>query len=262
MTMTMVASIKKIVKQGTRSGALLLFLFGVFFLGGGIEKVNANFAPFTLLLQCPVNGPCTQAANIGGSISIDSSTYFAGQAITVSAELISDDAPVGPDCPAVTVSINNSFSNPIPLFDGSGFPCVGVGMLPAGVTGSVVLTAPTTPGNYVLHWNVNKQSYASPSFFSPIPFTVVAPAVGTVNVSANIPGANWTISGPANFSGSGTTGNFTGRPIGLYTITWGAVSGFTTPMSSSQTLVSNGGPITFTGTYTAITPPSVQLNFQ
>ena len=79
------------------------------------------------------------------------------------------------------------------------------------------------------------------------------PTTGTVNVSSNIPGASWTITGPATLSGSGLSDSYTSKPTGTYTITWGTVNGFTPP-SSSQTLTT-GGTITFTGTY-----PSVSIN--
>ncbi len=72
---------------------------------------------------------------------------------------------------------------------------------------------------------------------------------GTVAVSSNI-AASWTITGPATISGSGTAQTSLTQPIGTYTITWGAVSGYTTPASSSLTLV-NGGTISFNGIYTS-----------
>lgn len=74
-----------------------------------------------------------------------------------------------------------------------------------------------------------------------------AKLLGTISVSSNI-AASWTITGPATISGSGTTQTSLNQPIGTYTITWGAVSGYTTPASSSLTLV-NGGTIGFSGMY-------------
>ncbi|MBI4363474.1 MAG: four helix bundle protein, partial [Candidatus Doudnabacteria bacterium] len=78
------------------------------------------------------------------------------------------------------------------------------------------------------------------------------PAIGTINVSSNI-AASWTISGPANFSGSGTSGSYPNAAVGNYTITAQAVSGYSGPTispSSSQTLTS-GSTITFSLNYTA-----------
>jgi len=80
---------------------------------------------------------------------------------------------------------------------------------------------------------------------------VAIPTVGTVNVSSNI-SSSWTIAGPAALSGSGTSANYTSKPTGSYTITWGDVSGYTKPTSSSLPLAA-GGIINFNGNYTACT---------
>lgn len=86
------------------------------------------------------------------------------------------------------------------------------------------------------------------------------PTVGTVNVSSNIAGASWTVTGPATLTGSGTSASYTNRPTGAYTITWNPVAGYTTPASSSQTLMS-GGTIAFSGNYTASSPFMSNANF-
>lgn len=74
--------------------------------------------------------------------------------------------------------------------------------------------------------------------------------VGTINVTTNNATATFALTGPATYSGSGTSWMQNDAPIGDYTITYGAISGYDTPASATQTLVS-GGTITFTGTYTA-----------
>ncbi|HEX8994331.1 MAG TPA: hypothetical protein VF803_03705, partial [Candidatus Paceibacterota bacterium] len=81
-------------------------------------------------------------------------------------------------------------------------------------------------------------------------------ALGTVSVTQNLPGT-YIITGPVTLSGSasGTT-NYTNQPAGTYTITWGAISGYTTPASQTYSIVSNGATISFTGTYTANTCPN------
>ena len=78
------------------------------------------------------------------------------------------------------------------------------------------------------------------------------PFSGDVNVTANIPSASWTITSPSVIVGSGTSQNTPASPAGTYTITWGAVSGYTKPASQTFTLV-DLGTITFVGTYTACT---------
>ncbi len=80
------------------------------------------------------------------------------------------------------------------------------------------------------------------------------PVLGTVNVSANISAASWTITGPSTRTGSGVSASYPSMPLGVYTITWNSVAGYNTPVSISQTL-SGGGIITFSGNYIIILPP-------
>lgn len=78
------------------------------------------------------------------------------------------------------------------------------------------------------------------------------PATGTVNVSANVPGAAWIISGPAMILGSGVTATYPGEPIGTYTIIWSPVAGYLTPASQSLTIAGANAIISFIGNYTPI----------
>lgn len=86
------------------------------------------------------------------------------------------------------------------------------------------------------------------------------PNSGTVNVSANIAGASWTITGPVTLSGSGVSQSDPSQPIGSYTIVWGAASGYVTPASQTLTL-SDQGTITFSGTYNVAAAPTVNIYF-
>jgi formylglycine-generating enzyme required for sulfatase activity len=62
--------------------------------------------------------------------------------------------------------------------------------------------------------------------------------------------APWDISGPAGLSGSGTgDSTMTGMTPGSYTVTWGAMSGWTAPSPETRSLTS-GGTLTFSGLYT------------
>lgn len=80
-------------------------------------------------------------------------------------------------------------------------------------------------------------------------YTPVA-STGTINVTTNNAGASFALTGPASYSGTGTTYSNTTALPGLYTITFGAVAGYTTPASQTRNLVI-GGSLTFTGTYVA-----------
>ncbi|MBI5196916.1 MAG: hypothetical protein HZA10_11445 [Nitrospirae bacterium] len=73
-------------------------------------------------------------------------------------------------------------------------------------------------------------------------------AYGTINVTTNRTTATFTISGPASYSGSGTSMTATDAPPGTYAIIYGDVLGYITPASQTQTLT-GGGSISFTGTY-------------
>jgi len=72
--------------------------------------------------------------------------------------------------------------------------------------------------------------------------------LGTINVSSNLSGASWTITGPETITGNGTSQTNSNKPVGTYTIMWGSVPGYTTPATQSFTLTS-GNTINFSGSY-------------
>ena len=72
-------------------------------------------------------------------------------------------------------------------------------------------------------------------------------STGTIQVTSEPSGADFTLSGPANYSGI-TPWSKTGAPAGSYTITWGSITGYTTPSSETKTLT-RGGTISFSGPY-------------
>jgi hypothetical protein len=71
---------------------------------------------------------------------------------------------------------------------------------------------------------------------------------GTISVTTNMSTATFTVTGPGPFSGSGTSATFNNAPIGTYTITFGAVTGYITPSPQTQTLTASG-TVQFSGTY-------------
>lgn len=71
--------------------------------------------------------------------------------------------------------------------------------------------------------------------------------MATINVNSNIPQATWSIVGPDNFTGSGLSQVVTGKPMGMYTIIWGNVPGYTTPPQEVRNVTSAG--YTFRGDY-------------
>jgi hypothetical protein len=88
--------------------------------------------------------------------------------------------------------------------------------------------------------------------------TYQSQTTGTINVTTNLSTATFSITGPANYSGSGTSFTQTNAPPGTYTITYGPVSGYTAPTPQTMTL-SAGGTITFTGTYQSQTTGTINV---
>jgi len=80
---------------------------------------------------------------------------------------------------------------------------------------------------------------------------VMEPVVttGAISVSSDLQAATFTISGPATYQGSGQSFSVSSAPAGSYTISYGAVAGYSTPAPETQTL-SAGGQIAFSGVYT------------
>jgi pimeloyl-ACP methyl ester carboxylesterase len=71
---------------------------------------------------------------------------------------------------------------------------------------------------------------------------------GTIQVTTTVAAAAFTIKGPATYTGSGLTFTKTNAPAGTYTITYGVVPGYTTPVSETKAL-SAGATLAFTGSY-------------
>lgn len=76
----------------------------------------------------------------------------------------------------------------------------------------------------------------------------VEPAVGTIKVETNLATAIFTITGPTTYSGAGLAFEKTDAPVGVYTITFGAVQGYRTPPAQTLTL-SSEAVLNFVGSY-------------
>lgn len=92
------------------------------------------------------------------------------------------------------------------------------------------------------------------------------PATGTISVSTNLSSASFTITGPATYPGSGLSFTRNDAAPGTYTITYSAVLGYATPPSETKVLTA-GGTIVFTGTYTPlpavlVAPASLSFTYQ
>ena len=84
-----------------------------------------------------------------------------------------------------------------------------------------------------------------------ITFTGEYRKYGTIEVHTNLAAANFSISGPKDYSGSGESWTKTEVPAGEYTITYADVPGYETPPQEIKAL-DWGGMITFTGEYKGI----------
>jgi pimeloyl-ACP methyl ester carboxylesterase len=69
---------------------------------------------------------------------------------------------------------------------------------------------------------------------------------GTISVTTNLSAASFTVTGPTNYSGSGTSFTQANAPAGTYTITYNPVNCYSTPVSETKTLTA-GGVLTFSG---------------
>ncbi|MBI5407982.1 MAG: VCBS repeat-containing protein [Nitrospirae bacterium] len=88
-----------------------------------------------------------------------------------------------------------------------------------------------------------------------IPVTLnIVSVTGTIQVTTNLQAAAYIMNGPESYTGSGASWTRTNAPVGTYAIVFGAVPGYTAPMSQSKTLEANG-TITFSGEYTSEAEP-------
>jgi len=83
-----------------------------------------------------------------------------------------------------------------------------------------------------------------------------SPTVG-IEVFTNRADAAFTVTGPATYSGSGTHWMQTGTPNGSYTISYGPVSGWITPIPDTGSV--NSSLLTFEGAYTPDYRPIAEL---
>jgi formylglycine-generating enzyme required for sulfatase activity len=188
------------------------------------------------------------------------STYIFGLLILVSTLTIGcgDDDP-GPEptqVGAVTI-------NPEPNSINASWQITGPGGFTQSSNGDLTL-ADMTAGSYTLTWGaVTGWTTPSPAAVTQslaaggtLTFTgtyLAQAGTITINPEPNSINASWQITGPNAFSQSGN-GDLTlaDMTAGSYTLTWGAVVGWTTPNPAAitQTMATNG-TLTFTGTYVA-----------
>ena len=112
-------------------------------------------------------------------------------------------------------------------------------------TGTITVTgegAQSSPASIAVTMNITQQT-------------------GTINVTANIPEAGYTINGPESFTGSGTSWTRAGALTGTYSIIYADAEDYETPSAQSGALTS-GGALNFTGVYTAAEPevPALDKN--
>jgi hypothetical protein len=75
---------------------------------------------------------------------------------------------------------------------------------------------------------------------------------GKVTVAANLSQSSFTLSGPINRNGAGLSTTLTNAPLGDYTVTFGDVAFYQTPVAQSGSLTNVGGTLSFNGNYTFI----------
>lgn len=247
----------KILNSSLKLIIILVSTLALFYV---TTVVSANYFQFennTLLYCCEPVGGLSFDAIIPTTVLVNSSIEitYSGTAIeSLSVGTFEPTIRLGNNGPA---SLGPSLGFTPATFNKGQFD----GQFNLLVTSPRFFLAPSTPGSYQfcadgyladyirVNTGIQCQSY-----------DVVLPPAGTILISANVPGVSWSISGPQSHSGSGSSANYSNTSVGSYNIIWGNVAGYIKPVDQSLPL-STGDTITFDGTYTPITPPSVQLNF-
>jgi hypothetical protein len=85
------------------------------------------------------------------------------------------------------------------------------------------------------------------SLFSQHQVVQAQPETNTITITSTPSGASFSLSGPASYSGT-TPWSTSNAPAGSYTITWGAMAGYTTPAPQTYSL-NSGGSTFFSGQY-------------
>jgi Putative Ig domain len=169
--------------------------------------------------------------------------------------------PLTLSCPTTSGTVNAPYASAFAAFGGTGTftsYSIATGSLPSGLslnsTGGVTGT-PTTGGAFPFTGSVTDSSGATAR--SPACNITIAPqALGAIQVTANLPAATFTISGPASYSGGGVSFTQTNAPAGSYNATFGPVTGYSTPPSQTRTLAA-GGNVSFTGIYISLSQLSI-----
>jgi len=94
------------------------------------------------------------------------------------------------------------------------------------------------------------------SFLYLYPFVAAADNTGTISVHTNLGSAAFTVTGPTDYAGVGFSWSQANAPVGVYTITYTDIPGYTTPVPETREVLP-GGSVTFIGNYAI--PGSVGL---
>jgi hypothetical protein len=157
----------------------------------------------------------------------------------------------------IVVAVTDSQGRPLPAV-GISFS---ISQRPTGATGATVspvasttgpdgtASAQFTLGDTLGQYQVTASCTTQNCNPTSTVFTETAqPATGAINVTTNLLTATFVITGPATFSGNGLSFSLPSAPTGQYTITFGDVAGYNTPLPQTQTLTP-AGSITFDGAY-------------
>lgn len=125
----------------------------------------------------------------------------------------------------------------------------GYGMWYDFLGGGKIATSAADPGCFVPgDFGITYQLYTCPSGYTISGVNCVS-NTGNINISPSQASAPWTLSNCKSQTGTGSL-SISSVPTGTCTVTWGAVSGYTTPASQTQALTT-GATISFVGNYVA-----------
>ncbi len=86
---------------------------------------------------------------------------------------------------------------------------------------------------------------------SKLTVTLTVGSSTSITVSTNLSGAKYTVSGPATYTGTGTSWSKQDAPAGNYTITFDPAAGYQRPLPQTRTLSENG-ELSFKGDYLSL----------
>ena len=198
----------------------------------------------------------TTVATISISLKIDESPVPIVPILSVSPETISFEGLVDGAQPAAqSLSIANqgagalAWQAAVSYEDSSVAQWVGLNKTSGSANGNIIVTANTSglgAGSYLA--NIEITDPGARNGTGNIAVTLTLEKATRIKVTTNQAGASFVVSGPETYSGSGTEWSKEGAPVGVYSVSFGKISGLVAPQDITKELIEQG-EITIAGLY-------------